>query len=113
MRDIKFREWNGYKMDYNPPVSLIASTSINERFEDSIMMQYTGLKDKHGKDIFEGDIIKTPYTYGRAVYNLFEVQYMDGIFMAVSPVTRSEYLYDVQEEASVIGNIHENPELLT
>ncbi len=119
MREIKFREWNGLRMDYNPPVSLIASTSINDRFEDSIMMQYTGLKDKHGKDIYEGDIMRVPCLYEHGVYDIAKVEWVDSLFMASAttshtrPLSYNEYLYDIHEDSEIIGNVHQNPELLT
>ena len=78
--------------------------------DDSIvLMQYTGLKDKHGKEIYEGDIVVL-LEYGKAT-----VEFADAKFMVTSILDKGEYLFDmfeVDEACEVIGDIYENPELL-
>mgnify|MGYP001233689767 FL=1 len=77
----------------------------------AILMQYTGLKDKNGKEIYEGDIIRESdgdggYIYAKVVY------YKDG-FMGKEKGFEPEYpISDFKNETEVIGNIYENPELL-
>jgi uncharacterized phage protein (TIGR01671 family) len=71
--------------------------------------QYTGLTDKNGKRIFEGDIVKLTLKDG---VELGEIDWSDYLmrFTFVSPEGR--YGFDRDCVFEVIGNIHDNPELL-
>lgn len=70
--------------------------------------QYTGLMDKNGGMIFEGDICKHRSNYsGNAVISV--VTYTDGHFLAL---TDEHSGFELSEKLEVIGNIHDNPELL-
>lgn len=112
-REIKFREWNGYEMSYEPICSLISSASINERFTDNDIMQFTGLKDKNNTEIYEGDIITSKgddkpmevrYNNKYASFCLYRIDWMFAHYFgeAANP-----------SECEIIGNIYENPELIT
>jgi uncharacterized phage protein (TIGR01671 family) len=122
MREIKFRVWDkeNKKMskvgaiDWNLACSEIIT--CNTQYEklyngyhedfDFILMQYTGLKDKNGKEIYEGDVVKADYAgshpFGEIVYDsgAFKVKIFDSPF----------FFYDCKVE--VIGNIYENSELI-
>lgn len=74
---------------------------------DLPLMQYTGLKDKNGVEIYEGDIIeyKTVYEWDRKPIKRAEVVFENGMF---SP---AGMIMDLNR-SKIIGNIYENPELL-
>lgn len=77
--------------------------------------QYTGLKDKNGKLVFEGDIIKWDYAYneGKSYQVIYDV---GGACFSASREhngdNTSTIFYNDEQYAEVIGNIHDNPELL-
>jgi len=76
-----------------------------EEFEP--LMQFTGLKDKNDIDIFEDDLIT-------AFDGVFQIVFRDGAFYAKrgSIMFRISRTFVAQEEIIIIGNIHQNPELL-
>lgn len=76
---------------------------------DAEIMQYTGLKDKNGKEIYEGDVVKYDFKWHKKDD---EIGRLGEIFM-------EEYMWCVDEHSinrisnvEIIGNIYENPELL-
>lgn len=79
-----------------------------------ILMQFTGLKDKNGKEIYEGDLLyckKTSEMFPDEDRWISDVRYSEASFTyrGDDPLEENECL----EEMEVIGNIYENPELLT
>lgn len=83
--------------------------------------QYTGLQDKNGKRVFEGDIVQfeddTPgqYEYHDDIFmNVGVVEYNNGRFYFTNRVSveMNDIIYENIADCTVIGNIHDNPELL-
>ena len=119
MREIKFRGWHKslYVM-YSTDNQIGGLWSIKEaangiiRDDNMILMQYTGLKDKNGKEIYESDVL-TSETEKPMIVKWSEkfaswCLYRDGWMFAHWFGESCE-----PEQCEVIGNIYENPELLT
>lgn len=107
----KFRVWKGqenrmvYEVTYLNP--LILDTSIKEENKHNILMQCTGLKDKNGTLIFEGDIVKKQEWQDEYKLGVVFWDDMWGYF----DVTKMS-MFSLVNRAEVIGNIYENEELL-
>jgi len=99
MREIKFRAFN-ILAGVMIPISKISLPNIACGDDSPYLMQYTGLKDKNGKEIYEGDIILFDNQYKH------EIKFINGMFIA-GHIMMIEHL-----RMEVIGNIYENPEML-
>ena len=131
-REIKFRVWDTYnkemldvqELDYADSYNgqpMIITTMYNDYFdtEEMILMQYTGLHDKNGKEIYEGDIVskevfddtKPNYinkSYAKVVY----IEELAGFYL----VNKSnKILWEVADDKyniEVVSTIYDNSELL-
>lgn len=115
-REIKFRVFDGVRF-FTPIIDDSGKVYDGYRnYEDGIdsypnIMQFTGLKDKKGKEIFEGDIVEIWFVSEKFRY---EVKWSDVDAAFVLETVETSFLVsDVEsDEIEVIGNIHYDPELL-
>jgi uncharacterized phage protein (TIGR01671 family) len=112
MREIKFREF--YKKENIMYRDIdISNECLSIHDDNVVIMQYTGLKDKNGVEIYEGDIVKTTSSEltGRWKHKVYKIE-----FKEINCIANAKYMgFDFQfnvDEIEVIGNIYENPELL-
>lgn len=123
-RIIKFRAWDKARGAWLNITDTYAQVENQARWnpevgEFYVLSQFTGLKDRTGKEIYEGDKCSVTLSTGRKV-NAF-VAFVDGCFelQFVSPIENGRYNYmdylkchTVNLAVEVIGNIYENPELI-
>lgn len=128
-REIKFRAWfkSGNEMFQIDVLALTecdwsaeGNRGVSIPYQPSIeVMQFTGIKDKKGKEIYEGDIFNCIYLFDGCNKHKLKIEYNESnacfrpvniggrcdqkqVVISMSDMTRNE----------IIGNIHENPELL-
>jgi len=139
-REIKFRVWDKTKKLFIPDdvYAILNPTSFDafgvmikdwddyregEYFYDNAqeLIQFTGLKDKNGKDIYEGDIVRIEYHNTSEICGIEWGYYSDGEYVdnvecwvaGTEPLSDKGGLWgSPKHDYEVIGNIYENPELL-
>jgi len=123
MREIKFRAWDTWESysgqrlvkemvhfelgDMDEDYIIGAGTYLHKNV---IVMQFTGLRDKNGKEIYEGDILAFDM---KGVHPAQVVWRNGGFWVSVNdPGYEDRRIVPCPESCEVIGNIYENPELL-
>lgn len=111
---------NGYNIiEQRDDVAVVETEFV---FSSVDLMQYAGLKDKNGTEIYEGDIVMYEVDASSPERGLYITQYIEEVYFNEKRIRfeldddcGGEVLYDIQNlyGVEVIGNIYENPELLT
>ena len=124
MRELKFRAWSTIEDTWvdsdeipmtgepQPTLELFGNNYL-------VLMQYTGLKDKNGKEIYEGDIIQDKrivFATMPAIIETLVVSFRQDGFYALNPTNDDPYpafgKLRYYQGFEIIGNIYENPELI-
>lgn len=120
MREIKFRAWDGEQIRFvtrldfdNDNFDMIIRTPTKSapkhwklgKIKDNPLMQYTGLKDKNGVEIYEGDLLKTDS--GAIMYVTYREDFCQFVCRFISGASTN-----IQSNWEVIGNIYQNKNTL-
>lgn len=115
MRPLKFRIWikSAGRYFYENNSLLHTMLDMPEYYKDDAIEQFTGLTDINGKDIYEGDIVRTGdcitfiyYSGGKFDEALLPCSDFD------DPILLDSDILEMAPFMTIIGNIHDNPELL-
>ena len=115
MRQIKFRAWDFKRKEMSYDLRLQkGNDNLNETFRryGDLVMQFTELKDKNGKEIYEQDIVNCNILPLKGTNHKAKIEFIDGCFFVLMesgtqfPICTNDYFLEV------IGNTYENPKLL-
>lgn len=141
MREILFRIWNGTSYEYDVMVGKFGAfyvnpmndgldvddsaslSPFNTKFSDDVVIeQFTGLTDKNGKKIFEGDIVRINHSLhvdlvvsfqdGCFCFGVFNGKSFGDFVSVRESMDQARRYFEEELVVEVIGNIHDNPELL-
>lgn len=114
MREIKFRAWDNGTMNYSPETYVNDTDSINAAIlnyvnADTPLMQYTGLKDKNGVEIYEGDILSDNKRRRVISWDSISARFLS---RSTGFGENKLGMTATASRSRVVGNIYENKELL-
>jgi len=127
MREIKFRAWDKEKKEMGKPFGIYCTLLPLIYRETKIIMQFTGLKDKNRKEIFEGDVVEMFFNDKKGIvkgiieWKQEECEFIINVDWTINDgsggatyCTLGHYLLKNNkfDKVEIIGNIYENPELL-
>lgn len=120
MREIKFRAWDAHKrmwteyrihdgvvyfLDKNTGVWV---GKYDKRYKEFNFMEYSGLKDKNNKEIYEGDII---FLHGSKYKVIFKTEGARFVLRNDEFELEITFINNNNERMEILGNVYENPEL--
>ena len=111
-RELKFRAWDKKHKRMSLPADaeqIFGKIWVPFDVTEFDLMQYTGLKDKNGKEVYEGDILSLPFRFEGDYSYKPSIAVVEWDVYGWYVNNRGECGYN---ETEVIGNIYENPELL-
>jgi uncharacterized phage protein (TIGR01671 family) len=123
-RELKFRAWDADDEEIYYPLVFASAEGVplkplrnckdgNRAYKDHVLMQFTGLKDKNDKEIYEGDIMKGWWSNDATVVVLYKngstcYEYTDKGNSKETFLLEKSYC----EESEIVGNIFKHPQLL-
>lgn len=119
MRELKFRVWSEEDKEYRTDCNVFKlfhgmtgcpATIYSDEGDRFDIEQYTGLKDKNGQEIYEGDIVQDSRGE-KCMVKWAESEAHFGLFFG-KQFELTDFIWMRGEDLEVIGNIHGNPELL-